>query len=246
MANPTIGTPVSTASSASITAPHTPSASDNYVQARIMFVTSNGDTISSVTYNGTAMTLVGTMLTGNSWGVARYGLAITPGGGTQNIVVAHNAAAGVNPYIIIPISYTLANSAAPITDAAIQRSQFITDAPNYHDTITSATGHLVVVSVGLEGATTAAGYNGTTILASAIYNTTPFTGTSSAYFAVGTQPGAATTDAGVTESGGPFSNVVAMEGYTLGSGGGGRTFFLPSGLDGHSTSGPKQFNPALT
>lgn len=53
-----------------------------------------------------------------------------------------------------------------------------------------------------------------------------------------------TTNVGGTVSGADDTALVA---YAIkgASGGGGRTFFLSSGLDGISSSGPKQFNPSL-
>lgn len=48
-----------------------------------------------------------------------------------------------------------------------------------------------------------------------------------------------------TGAGGTAQALAGVHVIAAAGGGGGRTLFLPSGLDGLSTSGPKQFNPSL-
>lgn len=204
-----------------------------------------------ITVGGSASLLVAVLSWGSSGGTAPASITMTWNGGaitagpTINsgkvraaIFYKYSPAAGANA---LAAAWTNSNdcymSAVSLTGSDLVNGVVIADSQTATNTTTitvpSTTDGATVACFAVDGSTPTVNF--TKIFAEA--NLNPGGGGS---YTLGGTSNAHT----FTGGGGSVQALVGIH-VIAASGGGGRTLFYRSGLDGHSSSGPKQFNPSL-
>lgn len=166
---------------------------------------------------------------------------LAPASGTKQVKITPSASCEITGG---SSSYSLVNQSTPWNASSTQSATGTAagGVPQPSVTVTSAANEMAVVCVVENGGSTLVVGAGQTTIHLENIGASQHAGASS------DEAGAATVVMDYTgvANGNPWAIIGGSLQFDAGGGGGGRTLFYRAGLDGCSTSGPKQFNPSLS